>query len=71
MRLALLLALVAGCSHIPPADATGVPPPWPAPSPSLVRKGAPAPAAEPASKPPVPPQKNDVLPPANPVPPQS
>ncbi len=70
MRVLLVATLLVGaCAHVPPADPDAAPAPWPAPSPSLVKKGEPAGVEPPAAKkPPVPPLKNDVIPP---TPPQS
>jgi hypothetical protein len=69
-----LVVLLAGCGHIPKADPTGVPPPWPATSaPVKSAPGAPAPSEAPEpprqnEKPVVPPLKRELLPPPAPPP---
>ena len=79
------LLLASACGHLPPGSTDNLPPPWPATSPSLTQRAAPAdsnatpttapakPAApEPAAgKPPVPPLKPELLPSPTPTPPQS
>jgi hypothetical protein len=73
LMLRLLLGLgLAGCAHVPPASLAGVPDPWPATSPSLVQKTGEIPAvpAPGSKKPPIPPLRQDVLPPPTPAPPR-
>jgi hypothetical protein len=64
MKLLVLMAFAVflGCGHIPKADPSGVPPPWP-PAPAAVKTPPPAPPAEPENKPLVPPLKPDLQPP--------
>jgi len=74
------LLLATACGHLPPGSTDNLPPPWPATSPSLTQRAAPAdsnaapakPAVpEPAGKTPVPPLKPELLPSPTPTPPQS
>jgi hypothetical protein len=73
IALCALALFGAACGHVAPATTAGVPPPWPAPDPPVVEKAEPAPPPAPAPKikPPVPPLKQDLLPPASPTPPKS
>jgi hypothetical protein len=69
----LAVILLAGCAPIPKPDTTQLPPVWPS-APASARPApvehAPAPAAspepEPSKKTPVPPLKQEVIPPSTP-----
>jgi len=73
MRWVVASALIgwAGCASVRPVATAAVPPPWPKPGPTAVERHAPAPPPpNEEGKPPVPPQKDEIVP-KSPTPPHS